>query len=47
MSDMTEEKARASAWFEALRDEICARFEGLEDALTSGPHAEQPPAAAG
>jgi coproporphyrinogen III oxidase len=29
--DMREEKARAAAWFEALRDRIVAAFEGLED----------------
>ena len=28
---MAPEKARASAWFRALRDEIVAAFEGLED----------------
>ncbi len=39
-----EEKARAAAWFETLRDQICAAFEALEDALESGPHAEMPPA---
>uniref|UniRef100_UPI00260E5A06 coproporphyrinogen III oxidase n=1 Tax=uncultured Lentibacter sp. TaxID=1659309 RepID=UPI00260E5A06 len=40
MSDMTDEKARASAWFRKLRDEIVAAFEGLEDAFEA-------PAAAG
>lgn len=27
----TERRARAKAWFEALRDQICAAFEDLED----------------
>ncbi len=40
--DMATEKARASAWFTDLRDQICAAFEGLEDAQTSGPHADLP-----
>ena len=37
--DMTDEKARAAAWFRELRDAICARFEALEDALAEGPFA--------
>jgi coproporphyrinogen III oxidase len=39
-----EHKARAGAWFEALRDRICAAFERLEDAQTTGPFADLPPA---
>jgi coproporphyrinogen III oxidase len=30
-SEIDSRKARAKAWFEALRDEICAAFERLED----------------
>jgi coproporphyrinogen III oxidase len=30
--EITLRQARAKAWFEALRDEICAAFEALEDA---------------
>jgi coproporphyrinogen III oxidase len=39
-----DRKARASAWFRTLRDEIVAAFEGLEDAQATGPHAALPPA---
>jgi coproporphyrinogen III oxidase len=37
-----ERRARATRWFEELRDRICAAFEKLEDELT-GTHAELPP----
>ena len=30
MSKLDEHKARAKAWFESLRDDICAAFERLE-----------------
>ncbi|MBY8976290.1 oxygen-dependent coproporphyrinogen oxidase [Rhodobacteraceae bacterium NNCM2] len=43
MSAMEDEKARASAWFANLRDQICAAFEGLEDSQTTGPFADLPP----
>jgi coproporphyrinogen III oxidase len=33
---IAEHQARARAWFEQLRDQICAAFEALEDALTAG-----------
>jgi coproporphyrinogen III oxidase len=33
---IAERQARARAWFEQLRDQICAAFEALEDALTAG-----------
>src|SRR4029078_1991651 len=32
-STLDSRKAKARAWFEALRDDICAALEGLEDAL--------------
>ena len=42
MTDTIEDrKARAAAWFRALRDQICADFEALEDAQT-GPLTERP-----
>jgi len=43
MSDKIDaRKARAAAWFRALRDEICAAFERLEDEQTQGPFASLP-----
>jgi coproporphyrinogen III oxidase len=35
--------ASARAWFEELRDRLCAAFEAIEDDLASGPHTGLPP----
>ncbi|WP_422394006.1 oxygen-dependent coproporphyrinogen oxidase [Pontivivens ytuae] len=40
---MRPEKDRAASWFRELRNEICAAFEALEDAQTSGPFADLAP----
>lgn len=42
MSDIAAAKTTTRAWFEALRDRLCAEFERIENELT-GTHAEQPP----
>ncbi|MFV2053963.1 oxygen-dependent coproporphyrinogen oxidase [Aliiroseovarius sp. YM-037] len=39
---MQDQKTRAAQWFRALRDEIVAAFEGLEDSQTFGPTADLP-----
>ena len=36
-------RGRARAWFESLRDRICAAFEGLEDACAGPDHEQLPP----
>ncbi len=41
--DCETRKQQASAWFRALRDEIVAAFEALEDSQKGGPHAGLPP----
>jgi coproporphyrinogen III oxidase len=43
-SQTKSREARAKAWFETLRDDICGAFEGLEAALPAGaPLGDQPP----
>ncbi|WP_319824754.1 oxygen-dependent coproporphyrinogen oxidase [Thalassovita sp.] len=37
-----DQKARASAWFRTLRDDIVAAFEALEDSQATGPFADRP-----
>ncbi|SFZ83126.1 coproporphyrinogen oxidase [Devosia enhydra] len=39
--DIEDKKSRASAWFRALRDQICSAFEALEDSV-AGPNSEMP-----
>jgi len=41
-AQLESRKARASAWFEALRDEICTAFEALEDDAPAELHGAAP-----
>jgi len=41
-SDLDDKKARARAWFETLRDQICAEFERLEDEAPADLYPGQP-----
>ncbi|WP_108854863.1 oxygen-dependent coproporphyrinogen oxidase [Albidovulum aquaemixtae] len=41
--ELEEEKARATAWFRALRDEILAAFEAIEERHESGPLSDRAP----
>lgn len=43
MSELETRKTRAAAWFEQLRNDICAAFERLEDELAEGPLADRAP----
>jgi len=44
MDPLADRKARARAWFERLRDDICAAFEAIEDALPAGASLAERPA---
>jgi coproporphyrinogen III oxidase len=45
LQTLDDRKARARAWFESLRDQICAAFENVEDTLpASAPFADRPAA---
>jgi coproporphyrinogen III oxidase len=41
-TDLARKKTETRAWFESLRDRICAEFERIEAELT-GTHGDQPP----
>ena len=40
--DLEDRKTRARAWFETLRDRLCAAFEALEDAAPAGLYGDTP-----
>ena len=41
-ADLESKQQTASAWFRTLRDQFCAAFEAIEDALT-GPLSDREP----
>ena len=43
LAQLDGRKQQARAWFEELRDTICAAFEAIEDDLSQGPHAARDP----
>jgi len=43
MTQNEQQKKTASAWFQTLRDRICAEFEKIEDELKGTAHAKLPP----
>ncbi|MGI9386556.1 MAG: oxygen-dependent coproporphyrinogen oxidase [Methyloligellaceae bacterium] len=43
LAELDGRKARARAWFEELRDTICAEFEQVEKDMTKGPLSERKP----
>ena len=43
MHDLTARKSVASAWFETLRDDLCAAFEAVEADLPAGSSASPGP----
>ena len=45
LAELDGRKARARAWFEELRDTICAEFEQVEKDMTKGPMSEHKPGA--
>ncbi len=45
--ELARRKAAAKAWFESLRDQICAAFEAVEDASTGPYHVDAPGGQAG
>ena len=42
LEDIPSQQSKASAWFAALRDDICAEFERIEDELGTEPMASHP-----